>query len=465
MKHEKIPAQDNVWIDKTSKVCVEVAIGCTEAAEVLKMAGSAANDMRSESNNLAATIQRLEVDTSHVANATKQARALSSKAKDMLNGGEQTISLSTQAFAEIIKLIEELGTQVNGFAGAMDQVRSASQAIDVIARTTNMLALNASIEAAKAGEAGRSFAVVADEVKKLAFNSRSAAVEITQTINSLADEAARFVARIEDGKNDSDTAKQTFEGLRNLFGDIGGAVTEIGAFNEGIADNTAALHDSLVDAAKIHQKFVNSVDAAHTGFGKAMNGVLALEVKTNRMFDNLVHSGAGSQDQLFVAKALKHTERLVELTEQAIDNGKITIDEMFDLSLTPIPGSNPERFTSCLTPWADKNWRPFLDQILDNDSSVFSAVCTDMQGFLPTHLSSCSKQPTGDWEHDNAYCRNGRVNFEGVDMEAKKSEADYMMGVYCLDDASHVLKTVRSVFVPLRFKGRRWGDFELAYIL
>jgi methyl-accepting chemotaxis protein len=96
-----------------------------------------------------------------------------------LKTGHDTVQLSLASFSELISLIMSLGSHITGFAAAMEQVKRVSQSIDSIARTTNMLALNAAIEAEKAGAAGQTFAVVAAEVKKLAHDTRRAAVEIT----------------------------------------------------------------------------------------------------------------------------------------------------------------------------------------------------------------------------------------------------------------------------------------------
>ena len=74
-----------------------------------------------------------------------------------------------------------------------------------------------------------------------------------------------------------------------------------------------------------------------------------------------------------------------------------------------------------------------------------------------------SRQPTGDLEHDTAYCRNGRKMFTPVDEMAKTSTDPYMLAVYRQEGDGKEYKLVRNIFVPLFFGGKRWGDFELAY--
>jgi len=88
-----------------------------------------------------------------------------------------------------------------------------------------------------------------------------------------------------------------------------------------------------------------------------------------------------------------------------------------------------------------------------------------MKGFLPTHISERSRQPTGDLAHDTKYCRNGRILFGAIDRKAKESTAPYMMAVYRQEGDGRIYEVVRNVYVPLIINGRRWGDFELAYVL
>jgi methyl-accepting chemotaxis protein len=164
-----------------------------------------------------------------------------------------------------------------------------------------------------------------------------------------------------------------------------------------------------------------------------------------------------------VGQAQAMLAELVAHTEAAIGSGALTTQALFDTDYQPIPGTNPQLFRTRLTDWAHAEWRPFLDRAKASDPRVLAAACTDMNGFLPTHLTERSRTPTGDVGHDTQFCRNGRIMLEAIDRKAKVSNAPYMMAVYRQegDGASYVV--VRNVYVPLVIGGRRWGDFELAY--
>lgn len=466
MKMEKIALTDNHWIRETARICGEVTVGCTEAAGVLQKALNSADWLKAQHGELTQLTQNLDSDIAEVTKATRDARILAETAVTKLLSGQETVQLSLASFSELISLIMSLGTHITGFAAAMEQVKRVSQSIDSIARTTNMLALNAAIEAEKAGEAGKTFAVVASEVKKLAHDTRRAAVEITGTVNSLSNEASKFVEQIEDGIATSGAAQQQFSSLQELIYGVSDVVAQVGDHNREIADNTAQIHRGLIDSQKVRDAVAGANIEMFAAVGNAHHQIVDLETQANKMFDHIVHSGLSQSDTQFVELAQEEAAKLAKLTESAIANGSLSMESLFDEKLQPVPGSNPPRFTSALTSWAERHWQPLLEAVKQsNPDRILSVVCTSRKGFLPVHLKEYSKAPTGDLAHDTKYCRNGRVLFDGSDVIAKASEQDYMMAVYRHEGDGQTYKVVRNVYVPLRINGQRWGDFELAYML
>ncbi len=454
----------NRWIEDTAKICGEVTVGCSHAGGTISDALDAAKLLASDHTELESISDKLAIEIESVAHATADARRLSDAARDKVEAGAQTIGQSMAGFTEIVSLINRLGLHIFGFATAMEQVRKASQSIDQIARTTNMLALNAAIEAEKAGDSGKTFAVVAAEVKKLALNSRSAAVEITQTVNSLASEAEKLADEIGSGIDGSNEAQTQFAGLDALLGSIGKLVTQVDDRNAEIAANTAALHGGLEQSRQVRAAVAASNVTVQKQLVSAREDIDALEMQANRMFDKLVHSGFSQEDKAFVDLAMEQARSIEQMTEAAIGNGMLSVDDLFDTRYRPVAGSNPPRFATGLTPWADSHWRPVFDRTTALLPEILTVVCTNSQGFLPTHMTQFSVPQTGDIAHDTRFCRNGRIFFEDVDIMAKTSEQDFTMAVYRHSGANSNA-VVRNVYVPLRFQGRRWGDLEIAYIL
>lgn len=465
MKMEKIEIHDNSWIKDSARMCGDVTVGCADTAGILEKGLESADFLKVKYGQLSELTLRLDSDIAEVTQATSDARLLSESAITQLNGGAETIGISMTRFADMIALIESLGTHITGFAAAMEQVKRVSQSIDTIARTTNMLALNAAIEAEKAGEAGQTFAVVAAEVKKLALDTRTAAVEITGTVNSLSNEASKFVGQIEDGISSSDLAQQQFSSLQQVIGGVTQIVGQVGDRNRGISDRTAAIHRSIVDSQKMRDDVAEANGAMFEAVTSAHHQIADLENQANRMFDHIVHSGQSSEDQFFVDLAQSSAEELVKLTEAAIVDGSLKMDELFDTEMQPVAGSNPPRFTTKLTRWAEQHWQPLIERVKLQNSAILSTVPTSRKGFLPIHLKEFSRKPTGDLAHDTKYCRNGRILLGGIDDIAKASDQDYMMAVYRHEGDGKNYQTVRNVYVPIRINGQRWGDFEIAYVI
>ncbi|NJM49647.1 MAG: hypothetical protein HC843_01055 [Sphingomonadales bacterium] len=311
----------------------------------------------------------------------------------------------------------------------------------------------------KAGDAGRSFAVVASEVKKLAGDSRMAAVEITQTVNSLGNEAGKFMEQITSGADTSHDAQDRFSSLNNMIAEVAGAVSKVGECNGEIAQSAATVKLRLGELKSAQHNVKKSNNKLSTLLVDAHDKITDLDINASKMFDQIVHAGMSPVDEPYVEQALSYAEKFRAMTQKALDQGILSEAELFDRNYQQISGSNPPRYRSRLTDWADANWRPLFDKLRGENN--LSVICSAEDGFLPTHMSDYCKAPTGDPEHDNAWCRNGIIVKNGVDIPAKESTADYMMAVYAHEGGTH--ETFRNIYVPLYFNGRRWGDFELAY--
>lgn len=142
-------------------------------------------------------------------------------------------------------LITRLAEQLTETAGMMTQVNEQSNNIGSILATirgiaeqTNLLALNAAIEAARAGEQGRGFAVVADEVRSLAVRSQAATDEIRTMINNLQQQSTAAVSAVSRGKTDADTCVGHTAGLVASLGNINQAITQMQGISTAIAQAT-----------------------------------------------------------------------------------------------------------------------------------------------------------------------------------------------------------------------------------
>lgn len=443
--------------------CGAVTVGCTDVAGVVEAVIASSKALRSEHEALSETVRALEADQTKVAEASDEARLLSERAIERLSEGTTLIQSSLGQIASLIELVDTLGQHVTSFSSAMEQVRRSAQDIGEIAETTNILALNATIEAMRAGDAGRTFAVVASEVKSLANDTRKATEEIAATIDALGGEAEMVIGRIEAGSKSSGEARASVARIESTIANVGALVEEVDKQNDVIARSTGTISSHVDKVQRVLAGFDTAARANEDRLHGAHRKMEELEITASEMFDRIVHAGLSPEDSTMVAQAQAMMQELVAHTEAALAKGGVTVAALFDTDYQPVPGTNPQLYRTRLTDWAHAEWRPFLDRTKASDSRVLAAACTDLNGFLPTHLTERSRTPTGDINHDTQFCRNGRIMLAAIDRKAKVSSAPYMMAVYRQEGDGNSYVVVRNVYVPLVIGGRRWGDFELAY--
>lgn len=462
---KRMSGSNSDHILKISDSCGKVAVGCSDVAGLVQSVLQTSRRLREEHNALRQTIIELEADQQRVAQATDEATVLSGQAISQLAEGTLELRRSLGEISRLVETVGRLADRVTGFAAAMKQVWESSKKIEHIAETTRILALNAKIEAVNAGEAGRTFLVVADEVKNLSADTRKATEEITITVEKLNAEARDVINEIEKGVKSSNATKSSIYSIEKTIGDVVGLVQAVSSQNDLIVTATGTISGHVDLVREVLGSFDTAVEDNETNLGNANIGIEVLELTACEMFNQIVHADLSPNDSVMVEKALAASDEIAQLIEAALANNSLTQDCLFDRAYQQILQSNPPRYTNGFTGFADKYLRPILDRIYSVDPRVETVVVSDVYGYLPTHLSDRSRPPTGDIVHDTTYCRNGRILLEGVDLVAKQSEADYMMAVYRHEGKDGRYDVVRNIYVPLMVAGRRWGDFELAYIL
>ncbi|WP_128892586.1 methyl-accepting chemotaxis protein [Erythrobacter sp. HKB08] len=465
MKHEAFIEAGHKAIDRIPESCGKVTVGCSEVAGIVQSVIDSSERLRAEHTALRGTVSELEADQQKVSEASDEARLLSERAIERLGQGTELIQSSLGQISDLLELVETLTQHVTGFAAAMEQVRKSSQDIEQIAETTNILALNATIEAMRAGDAGRTFAVVANEVKNLAGETRRATEEITRTIDTLDEEANSVIEQIESGAQASKDAKSSVAQIEQTIGGVAELVEEVDRQNDQIARSTSTISGHVHRVQDVLESFDKAAIENEAKLQNAHTNIEQLELEASEMFDGIVKAGLSPSDSAMVAKATDFARQVSEAAEKALAEGKLSMDALFDTDYRDIPGSNPPRFRTSLTEWADANWRPINDAVVAEGGPIKMCSQADMNGFLPTHISERSRQPTGDLQHDTMYCRNGRILLGPIDLKAKRSNDDYMMAVYRQEGDGKTSLVVRNVYIPVFINGRRWGDFELAYTL
>ncbi|WP_196159573.1 methyl-accepting chemotaxis protein [Reinekea sp. G2M2-21] len=208
-----------------------------------------ANSARSGSVELSASVRAQQEETDMVATATTQMSAsahnikqntdqasdLAADAKTTTNSGRQTMERSVASLEDLTNRVTAAAQVIDDLAKNTDEIGSVLDVIRGISEQTNLLALNAAIEAARAGEQGRGFAVVADEVRNLASRTNQSTIEIQETVAKLQEGAQSAVAEIEKSKSSGLENMQRIREAADTMAEVANAVEQINELNGQIA--------------------------------------------------------------------------------------------------------------------------------------------------------------------------------------------------------------------------------------
>ncbi len=449
-------------IRAVARDCGSLSMECSDVAGYVQGVATRISDHMKTLDSLEEVTTRLLADQARVSDSTDEARLLSEQARSKLEAGREAIEDTIGGFKGLTELVVQLGERMAGFATAMNQVQTVSSTIETIARKTNMLALNATIEAARAGDAGRSFAVVAAEVKKLAHDTRSATSQIALTIGELTREAGAVTSEIKTGVERSRAAQLGFGQISDTVREVSEIVGMVDRQTEGIAHSTSMIQTSV---DRVKAGLTDFAGDARDNGDKLMNAqkrLVHLEMLSNSMLDTLANSGAEIDDTPFILKAQEAMRSIALAVERGIDEGEVDIDDVFDRDYKLIEGSNPAQYDTRFCDFADAHIRTILDRFKGGDERIIGSAITDVNGYLPTHLSERSHEPGPDPVWNDEHCRNKRIFMDETTRSAIISEKPAMLATYRMELGDKFIP-VKNVFVPLWIKGRRWGNFELAY--
>lgn len=434
---------------QVSMESVHVASGLKDASKAAESQGVMTQEIYDAATQASDAMSRVSDNANYLAQATDEHLKTVNGSYSELLTVTQEMSVATESLARFEHTVKALADNGKG-------IESIVRLISEISDQTNLLALNAAIEAARAGEQGRGFAVVADEVRGLAERVKQATGNIRTNIDSMLklvekteDETQTIHNNIARGqKTVLNSAErfadmvQGFEQMNQQIGDVSQQVATVRAVNDDVSAKVSTIRDTATSVIERTAQSEKSSSELSTATDRIKEMVAKFKI------------GKGAYE-LVISKAKEAREQCTEILTKVHQQGFNVFDEAYQ----PIPNTNPQKYHTAYDKQVEATLQPIYDRIIQTVPGVVFNMCVDRNGYAPIHNSKFSRPVTGDPKKDLLESRHKRKFNDTVGLRAGQNQEEWLLQTY-LRDTGEVLNDLS---LPIYVDGRHWGAIRLGF--
>jgi len=437
----------------------ELAINSAEISFFLAKLSEAIENSSVDVDRLATAAEQMSVNS-------KQINDNASLASEQASQAMTACTASSEQLTDNITVVNQLNESVNNASEKIkvleqkaSEIQSITDVIDGISSQTNLLALNAAIEAARAGEQGRGFAVVADEVRALAAKTADATKQIGAMLNQISNETNETTSVMATIVQQTDSVVNTMTDLSQSFTDIDQLMADSSAASDHISN---ALQEQDLAAAEISSSVVNLHDFLIDKSKETKTVSKQAQTLSNGTESIFVHLSEFEGNTL-VNRMCRQAElaaiEVAELFEQSIANNIISQQQLFDFNYKELGNTEPPKFTTGFDQFTDKNLPGIQEPLLLEHSEMIYAGAVDINGYFPTHNKRFSKPLTGKAEIDMMSNRTKRMFNDPTGIRCGQHTDKFLLQTY-KRDTGEIMHDVSS---PIIVQGKHWGGFRIGF--
>lgn len=406
----------------------------------------------------AAEVRGIIDDSIAVSNHQSQAMAVLAERLGGIQNAQNSIGQQSQlclmAMGRARETVEQVGNEVAGIVDSLRAVAEAATQITQIALQTRLVAFNASVEAKRAGEAGRGFGVVADAVKDLASQVEATSKDIMSTVG-------RLDSRIDSLSNDiranqaadhrpPSAFHQALDDVEKSVLAITSAAVESDDISRGVNEQMHAIDQA--------------VQKMSTKLGEASSQSEGFLLMAEHLMEVIADCGVVTDDTPFIQAAQQAAGEIASLFEQALRGSQISEADLFDERYQPINGTNPQQHLTRFVALTDRLLPAVQEKMLHLSDKVVFCIAADRNGYIATHNKKyCNPQRVGDVVWNTANSRYRRIFNDRTGLASARNARPFLLQTYRRDMGGGRFVLLKEVAAPIIVAGRHWGGLRLAY--
>jgi methyl-accepting chemotaxis protein len=437
---------------QTMLVAAEPAAPARDLEAAIGSIGSQASSMGRE----AAEVRGVLEDTNKVsARQVQTLSALAAQVQEITRAQDAIGEASHGSLAAVErarKAVDDVGGEVGTIVATLRQVSQAAHAITKIALQTRLVAFNASVEAKRAGDAGRGFGVVADAVKDLAAQVESSSKEITSTVGELdtrIESLSREIRVSEDAQHGQGAVHRALVEAQSGVTSMAAAAEQSRGICTGLNSQMHAVEAEIAQTA-------SALDAAMT------RSESFLKV-SERLIELVAECGIETDDTPLIHAAKDAAARVGHMLEEAVGQGEISVADLFDEKYLPVPDTNPQQHTTRFVALADRLFPSVQEPVLASDPRIVACVAADRNGYVPTHNAKYNHPQRSDVLWNIANCRNRRIHNDRTGLASARNQRPFLLQTFRRDMGGGQFVMLKEVAAPIVVQGRHWGGFRIAF--